>query len=78
MPDDFKRPGTRFILTRVTNGADDGIAECATLVDIVTAIARWYPEETLFAATFAPTSVTFWQANGGGDHVIATMREVFE
>ncbi len=72
----FRRPGTRYILTRIAiDGSDDGLAECATLADIYGGLARWFPGRNTYVASLSTTEVLFFSYEGD---VIARLREVFE
>lgn len=72
---DFRRPNTRYILTREDPGSAPDVAECATLADIYYVLSNWFPRLAApFAAKLTPTNVSFWD----GTQLLATMREVFE
>lgn len=71
----FRRPNTRYILTRIVPGSSPDVAECATLADIYYALVDWFPDlEPPFVAQLTATGVSFWE----GSRLLASLREVFE
>lgn len=75
MTPEFRRPNTRYILTRMDSGSSPDVAECATLADIYYALVGWFPDlGSPFEAQLTATGVSFWDE----ERLLASMREVFE
>lgn len=73
---EFRRPPTRYILTRLAApGAAPEVAECATIADVYYAMERWFPGVQYRGAI---SSTTIEMARHDNGIAIAWMREVFE